>query len=49
MTVEYTDSEVTQKLQFDKLIVAVGRRPYTEGLFDDSSNLELDEQGFVKV
>ena len=49
VTVEYTDSEVTQKVQFDKLIVAVGRRPYTEGLFDDSSNLELDEQGFVKV
>ena len=49
VTVEYTDSGVTQKVQFDKLIVAVGRRPYTEGLFDDSSNLELDEQGFVKV
>ena len=49
MTVEYTDSQVNQTVQFDKLIVAVGRRPYTEGLFDGSLNLELDEQGFVKV
>ena len=49
VTVEYTDSEVNQTVQFDKLIVAVGRRPYTEGLFDGSLNLELDEQGFVTV
>ena len=49
VTVEYTDSEGEQKATFDKLIVAVGRRPYTEGLLDESVGIELDERGFIKV
>jgi dihydrolipoamide dehydrogenase len=49
VTVEYTDSEGEQKATFDKLIVAVGRRPYTEGLLDSSVGIELDERGFIKV
>ena len=49
VTVEYTETGKNQKVKFDKLIVAVGRRPYTEALFGDSVGLELDERGFVQV
>ncbi len=49
VTVEYTETGKNQKVEFDKLIVAVGRRPYTEALFGDSMGLELDERGFVQV
>lgn len=49
VTVEYTDSEGDQKATFDKLIVAVGRKPYTEDLLDDSVGIELDDRGFIKV
>lgn len=49
VTVEYTDKDGEQKAQFDKLIVAVGRRPLTQNLIDDSVGLELDERGFIKV
>lgn len=49
VTVTYKDSTGEQQVVFDKLIVAVGRRPYTEGLLADNSGVELDERGFVKV
>lgn len=49
VTVEYTDSEGEQTATFDKLIVAVGRRPYTEGLLDPAVGIEVDERGFIKV
>ena len=38
-----------QRLEFDKLIVCVGRRPFTTGLLDETAGVELDERGFVKV
>ena len=38
-----------QTLEVDKLIVCVGRRPFTAGLLGDESGVELDEKGFVKV
>ncbi len=34
---------------FDRLIVAVGRRPYTEGLLAEGTGVELDERGFIRV
>ncbi len=49
VTVEYSDSAGEQKATFDKLIVAVGRKPYTEDLLDPSVGIELDERGFIKV
>ncbi len=49
ITVEYTDRDGEQKETFDKLIVAVGRRPFTESLLDESVGVELDEGGFIKV
>ncbi|CBL45145.1 2-oxoglutarate dehydrogenase, lipoamide dehydrogenase subunit [gamma proteobacterium HdN1] len=47
--VAYTDANGEQKLTVDKLIVAVGRRPYTEGLLAVDSGVTLDERGFIFV
>ena len=49
VVVEYTDKDGEQTATFDKLIVAVGRRPLTESLLDESVGVELDQRGFVKV
>lgn len=38
-----------QKETFDKLIVCVGRRPFTEGLLAADSGVNLDERGFIYV
>jgi dihydrolipoamide dehydrogenase len=47
--IEYQDKTGTLKGSVDKLIVAVGRRPNTEGLFDKESQLLLDEWGYIHV
>jgi len=49
VTVKYTDAEGDQEMIFDKLIVAVGRKPFTDNLFDDSLGLKRDERGFIEV
>jgi dihydrolipoamide dehydrogenase len=45
----YTDAQGEHSLQVDKLIVAVGRRPYTQELLAEGTGVELDERGFIKV
>jgi len=47
--VTFETSEGEQKETFDKLIVAVGRRPYTEGCLDKGCGVDLDERGFIQV
>ena len=49
VTVMYTDSSGEQQLTFDKLIVCVGRRPYTQGVVDEGVGVGLDERGFIHV
>ncbi|MCM5703787.1 dihydrolipoyl dehydrogenase [Larsenimonas salina] len=49
VVVTYTDSEGEKTQTFDKLIVCVGRKPYTESLLDESAGIELDDRGFIKV
>ncbi len=39
----------SEKLECDALLVAVGRRPYFEGLGLEAAGVELDEQGRVAV
>jgi dihydrolipoamide dehydrogenase len=39
----------SETLTFDKLIVAVGRKPYTEGLLSADSGVAVDGRGFVHV
>jgi dihydrolipoamide dehydrogenase len=36
-------------VDYEKVIVAVGRRPFTENLLSESVKLSLDEKGFVPV
>ena len=50
ITVPYTDAAgAEQKLVVDKLIVSIGRVPYTGGLQAATVGLQLDERGFVVV
>lgn len=49
VTVEYTDAEGEQKATFDKVIVAVGRRPVTTDLLAADSGVKVDERGFIVV
>jgi dihydrolipoamide dehydrogenase len=49
VTVTYKDAAGEHQEVFDKLIVAVGRRPYTEGLLADNTGVVVDERGFIKV
>ena len=48
VTLQWTDSAgKEQKQVVDKLIVSIGRVPYTDGLGADTVGLKLDERGFV--
>jgi dihydrolipoamide dehydrogenase len=47
--VEYEQKGSGQELTVDKLIVCVGRRPYTDGLLGDGTGVEVDQKGFIKV
>lgn len=49
VTVTFTDAEGEQQMTFDKLIVAVGRRPVTENVLSSDSGVTLDERGFIYV
>jgi dihydrolipoamide dehydrogenase len=49
VTVRYTDAKGEQSVVVDKVIVAVGRRPYTAGLLAEGTGVKLDEHGFVSV
>ncbi len=49
VSVEYEDKDGAQSIDVDKLIVAVGRRPVTDGLFADDAGIQLDERGFIVV
>ena len=45
----YTDAAGEQKAQFDKLVVAIGRKPFTEGLLADGTGVRVDARGFIEV
>ena len=47
--VDYEDKDGTHSIEVDKLIVAVGRRPFTDGLLAADSGIQLDERGFIVV
>ncbi len=46
---EYEDPQETHTLSVDRLIVAVGRRPYTEGIAAPETDLLYDEGCFIHV
>ncbi|NCF23871.1 MAG: dihydrolipoyl dehydrogenase [Gammaproteobacteria bacterium] len=47
--VEYDDKSGSHAIEVDKLIVAVGRKPYTEGLLADDAGIQLDDRGCIVV
>jgi len=49
VTIDYEDRSGAQSIDVDKLIVAVGRRPFTDGLLADDSGIQLDDRGFIVV
>lgn len=49
VVVSYKDGDGDKEEEFDKLIVAVGRQPYTEGLLSGDCGVNLDERGFIYV
>ena len=49
VTVQYTDKDGNKEEVFDKLIVCVGRKPYTIDLLSADCGVEKDERGFIKV
>ncbi|MCK9464986.1 MAG: dihydrolipoyl dehydrogenase [Thiopseudomonas sp.] len=49
VTVSFTEANGEQQMTFDKLIVAVGRRPETSNLLAADSGVTLDERGSIYV
>ncbi len=47
--VTYSDKDGEHKLGVDKLLVAVGRRAYTEGLLGDGTGVKTDDRGRIEV
>jgi dihydrolipoamide dehydrogenase len=47
--VTYSDAQGEHKLTVDKLVVAVGRKPFTEGLLAEGTGVRLDQRGFIQV
>jgi dihydrolipoamide dehydrogenase len=47
--VVYSDAQGEHTLQVDKLVVAVGRRPFTQDLLAEGTGVELDARGFIQV
>jgi dihydrolipoamide dehydrogenase len=47
--VVYTDAQGEHTMTVDKLVVAVGRKPFTQNLLDDAAGVRLDQRGFIEV
>ena len=49
VTLEYADTSGSQTVTVDKVVVAIGRRPFTNGLLAEGTGVELDARGFIQV
>ncbi|MEO6078730.1 MAG: dihydrolipoyl dehydrogenase [Steroidobacteraceae bacterium] len=49
VAVKFTDAQGEQAATFDRLVVAVGRRPYTQDLLGEGTGIELDQRGYIVV
>ena len=47
--VTFSDADGERVETFDKLIVAVGRRAFTDGVLADGAEVQLDERGLINV
>jgi len=49
VSVNYEDKKGTHSLEVDQLVVAVGRRPFTDSLLAEDSGIQPDDRGFIVV
>ncbi len=49
VAVKFTDASGDQELAFDRVVVAIGRRPWTKDLLGEGTGVEIDERGFIVV
>jgi dihydrolipoamide dehydrogenase len=49
VTLEYSDGQSAQKLEFDRLIVSIGRAPNSADLGAETIGLKIDARGFIEV
>jgi len=49
VAVTYEDATGSHQIEFDRVVVAIGRRPHTEGLFAEDVGITLDTRGFIVV
>jgi dihydrolipoamide dehydrogenase len=50
VVVSYTDAAgAAQTITVDKVIVCIGRKPFTNGLLGEGTGVKLDERGFIQV
>src|SRR5688572_28423540 len=49
LKLKYTDAKCEQTVEVDKVVVAIGRRPYSKDLLGEGTGVQIDERGFVKV
>ncbi|HQY88650.1 MAG TPA: dihydrolipoyl dehydrogenase, partial [Tepidisphaeraceae bacterium] len=49
LSVQVKTGDAVEEIEANKVIVAVGRRPYTEGLGLDSLGIALSKRGFIEV
>ena len=47
--ITYENKEGSVDMEFDKLVVAVGRRPNSENIFSENLDITLDSRGFINV
>jgi len=49
VTLTYETKQGKETVEVDKVLVAVGRRPYADGLLDKGTGVKVDQRGFVEV
>ena len=47
--ITYENNGISENMEFEKLIVAVGRKPNTSDIFEEDCGISLDEKGFISV
>ena len=47
--ITYENNGSSENMEFEKLIVAVGRKPNTKDVFSEDAGISLDEKGFISV
>lgn len=49
VSIDYNDGNQEQNLQFDKVLVATGRRPNSDNLNAEAVGLHINQRGFIEV